>query len=132
MLGRWFSQTDDSPGSPETVILTHGYWKRRFAGDKSTLGRTLTIFSKPHTVITVMPEELRFQRDPELILPTRLERETLYLGEFRYNGIARLKPGISLKLAHADLSRTLGIWLNALAHAPWSRHIAISQCSPGA
>lgn len=118
LLGRWFSQADDTPGSPETVILSFGYWQRRFAGDRSIVGRTLTINSKPHTVIAVMPEEFRFERDPELILPLRFERKTLYLGEFGYNGIARLKPGVSLKRANADLARMLGIWLNAWPAPP--------------
>ena len=43
LLGRWFSPADDTPGSPETVILTYGYWQRRFNGDRSILGRTMTI-----------------------------------------------------------------------------------------
>ena len=92
LLGRWFSQQDDTPGSPETILLTYGYWQRRFGGDKSIVGRTLTIDSRPHTVIGVMPKEFRFQHDPELILPQRFERGKVYLGEFAYNGIARLKP----------------------------------------
>jgi putative ABC transport system permease protein len=92
LLGRWFSQQDDTPGSAETILLTYGYWQRRFGGDKSIVGRTLTIDSRPHTVIGVMPKEFRFQHDPELILPQRFERGKVYLGEFAYNGIARLKP----------------------------------------
>ena len=64
LLGRWFSQTDDSPGSPATVILTYGYWQRRFGGEKTVIGRTLTINASPHTVIGVMPEKFRFQRSP--------------------------------------------------------------------
>jgi hypothetical protein len=74
LLGRWFSQADDATGTPETVMLTYGYWQRRFGGDTSIVGRTLTIDSRPRTVIGVMPEEFRFQRDPELILPQRFER----------------------------------------------------------
>ena len=38
-LGRWFSREDDTPGTPETVLLTHGYWQRRFGGDRGVLGR---------------------------------------------------------------------------------------------
>jgi hypothetical protein len=79
LMGRWFSQADDATGTPETVMLTYGYWQRRFGGDTSIVGRTLTIDSRPRTVIGVMPEEFRFQRDPELILPQRFERETLSL-----------------------------------------------------
>jgi hypothetical protein len=44
-LGRWFSREDDTPGTQETVLLTHGYWQRRFGGDRSVLGRTITVTS---------------------------------------------------------------------------------------
>jgi putative ABC transport system permease protein len=113
LLGRWFSEADDTPGTAETVILTYGYWQRRFGGDKSIVGRALTINSKPTTVIGVMPQAFRFGRDPELILPERFERKEASLGEFSYQGIARLKPGVTLAQANADQARMLGIWLNA-------------------
>jgi putative ABC transport system permease protein len=112
LLGRWFSQSDDTPGSAETVMLTYGYWQRRFGGDPSIVGRTLTIDSRPRTVIGVMPEDFRFQRDPELILPFRFERDKQFLGGFGYQGIARLKPDVTIEHAHADVARILGIWLN--------------------
>lgn len=112
LLGRWFSQADDTPGSPETVILTYGYWQHRFGGDESILQRTLTINSRPHEVIGVMPLEFRFQSDPELILPQRLDRNNQYLGGFGYQAMARLKPGVTTKQADADLARMLGTWLN--------------------
>jgi putative ABC transport system permease protein len=121
-LGRWFSQADDTPGSAETVMLTYGYWQRLFAGDPSIVGRTLTINSKPHTVIGVMPEDFRFQRDPELILPVRFERNKLFLGEFGYQGIARLKPGVTMVQANADVARMLGIWLTAWPVNPGLTH----------
>jgi putative ABC transport system permease protein len=113
LLGRWFSQTDDTPGSPETVMLTYGYWQRRFGGDASIIGRTLTIDSRPRTVIGVMPEAFRFQRDPELILPHRFERSAQFLANFSYQGIARLKPGVTIEHANADVARLLTVWLNA-------------------
>jgi predicted permease len=118
LLGRWFSQADDTPGSAETVILTYGYWQRRFAGDTAIVGRTLTIDSRPRTVIGVMPEAFRFQRDPELILPERFDRNTLSLGPFGSQGIARLKPGVTSDHANADVARMLGIWLNAWPTPP--------------
>jgi predicted permease len=118
LLGRWFSQADDTPGSPDAVILTYGYWQRRFGGDKSIIGRALTINSKPHTVIGVMPREFRFGRDPELILPQRFERAKVFLGDFSYQGIARLKPGVTIAQANADQARMLGVWLNAWPPTP--------------
>jgi putative ABC transport system permease protein len=118
LLGRWFSQADDTPGTPQTVILTFGYWQRRFGGDRSIVGRTLTINSKPTTVIGVMPQAFRFGRDPELILPQRFERSQVSLGDFSYQGVARLRPGVTLAQANADQARMLGIWLNAWPPPP--------------
>ena len=118
LLGRWFSQDDDTPATPETVILTYGYWQRRFGGDKSVVGRAMTINSKPTTVIGVMPREFRFGRDPELILPQRFERSQVFLGDFSYQGVARLRPGVTLAQANADQARMLKIWLSAWPPTP--------------
>jgi putative ABC transport system permease protein len=50
-IGRWFSREDDTPGSPQTVMLMHGYWQRRFGGDRGVVGRAITIDARPRTVI---------------------------------------------------------------------------------
>jgi len=118
LLGRWFSAADDTPGSPETVILTYGYWQRQFGGDRSILGRAMTINASPRTVIGVMPEAFRFQRDPELILPARFDRNTVNLGTFAYQGIARLKSGVTITQANADLGRMLEIWMRSWPPPP--------------
>ena len=114
MIGRWFSNEDHTPGSPETVILTHGYWQRRFGGDSSLIGREVTIDARPRTVVAVMPAGFRFLDDtPEIILPLRFEPGTLTLGGFSYEGIARLAPGVTVEHAKADLARIIPIWLDA-------------------
>lgn len=105
--GRWFSRADDTAGTPETVILTWGYWQRRFGGDHAVLGHALTIDSRPRVVIGVMPRSFRFlDRDPELILPQRLKGDEPR-GNLNYTGIARLRPGVSVAQASADIARVL-------------------------
>ena len=113
VLGRWFSSTDDTAGTRETVILTHGYWRRRFGGDRAAVGRTITIDSRPREVIGVMPQGFRFlNADPEVILPQRFEGNQLQPNDVHaYVGIARLKPGVSLRQANADVRRMLPIWI---------------------
>jgi len=118
-IGRWFSLADDTPGSPETVMLTYGYWQRRFGGDKSVIGRSLNIDSKPRTVIGVMPQDFRFLNiDPELVLPQRFDRNKVFLGNFSFQGIARMRPGVTLQQANTDLGRMLGIWIKAWPAPP--------------
>ncbi len=113
-LGRWFSKSDDTPGTPETVILGYGYWQRRFGGNPAAIGRALTIDAKPRTIIGIMPQDFRFlDAQPDVLLPQRFERSKLFLGNFSYQGIARLKPGVTLDQANADVARMLPIWIRS-------------------
>lgn len=118
-VGRWFSQADDTPGTPETVILTFGYWQRRFGGNSSVVGRTLNVDSKPRTIIGVMPQNFRFLNSrADLIVPERFDRSKVFLGNFSYQGIARLKPGVTIEEANADVARMLPIWLRSWPPPP--------------
>jgi len=112
-LGRAFSAADDSPGTPETIILTHGYWQRRFGGDSAVLGRVVTIDSRPREVIGVMPQDFTFLNlTADVILPQRFDRSDLPPSDnFNYQGIARLKSGVTLAQANADVARMLPIWV---------------------
>jgi len=113
-LGRTFSRDDDTPGTPDTVMLMHGYWQRRFAGDPGVIGRSVTIDARPRTVIGVMPADFTFlETKADLLLPQRFDRGRTFLGNFSYRGVARLKPGMSLQQASADVERMLPIWLKA-------------------
>lgn len=108
VIGRWFTAKDDSPGSPETVMLTYGYWQRRFGGSPSVLGRRIMVDSKAHEVIGVMPEDFRFtSRRAALIVPLRLNRSEVFIGNFSYQSLARLKPGVTLEQASSDVARML-------------------------
>jgi len=76
VLGRSFTRADDSPGSTDTVMLTYGYWRRKFGGDRSVIGRTITVDGTLRQIIGVLPQEFRFrdQRDLALLLPMKLDR----------------------------------------------------------
>jgi putative ABC transport system permease protein len=108
ILGRWFTPKDDAPGSPEQVILVYGYWQRRFGGDRSVIGRQIRLDGTPKEIIGVMPQSFRFlDMKPELIQPFRFDRAKTTLGNFSYQGIARLKPGVSLAQANTDVGRMI-------------------------
>ena len=120
LLGRWFNHQDDSPGSPDTVILTYGYWQRKFGGDPGVIGRTLTLDGKPNQIIGAMPANFRFlnEENPALIVPMKLNRSKTFLGNFSYQGIARLKQGVSLTQANADVARMIPIALSSFPPPP--------------
>jgi len=119
LLGRLFSAKDDSPGSPETVILSYGYWQRRFSGDRSVLGRRMQIDGKAKEVIGVMPRDFRFlDMDAEMFLPFQFDRAKTTLGNYSQEGVARLKPGVNLAQASADAARMLPIEFRSFPAPP--------------
>jgi len=108
ILGRWFTATDDSRGSPETALLTYGYWQRRFGGSSSAIGQRILVDGEPKEIIGVMPQSFRFlDEKPDLIFPFRFDRNKVFLGNFSFQGIARLKSGVTLAQANADVARMI-------------------------
>ncbi len=119
VLGRLFSRRDDSPGSPETVVLTFGYWKAKFGGARSVIGRRLVIDGRAREIIGVLPREFRFlDKKPALILPMQLDRSKTYLGNFSYRALGRLKPGITIGQASADVARMIPVALRRFPPFP--------------
>ncbi len=108
MLGRRFTRSDDSPGTPQTVMLTYPYWQRKFAGNPQVVGQRLLVENEAYEIIGVLPQSFRFLNfDPQVLLPFRIDRKDVFIGNFSYQGVARLKPGVSLAEANADIARLL-------------------------
>jgi predicted permease len=123
-LGRIFTEADSAPGAAPfapVILLTHAYWQRRFGGDRSVIGRRLIADSTPVEVIGVMPDGFRFlDMEPaaEVISLITLDRSRLRVGGFGYSSLARLKPGVTVADANADIARMLPIWLSAWPTPP--------------
>ncbi|MGA8530581.1 MAG: ABC transporter permease [Acidobacteriaceae bacterium] len=109
MLGRGFNRADTTPHGPDTVILDYSYWQRHFGGDRSIVSRSITVDGKPRQIIGVMPRNFHFLDwdEPAMYLPIQFDRNKVTLGQFSYEGIARLKPGVTLKAANADIARLI-------------------------
>ncbi|MBV9618183.1 MAG: ABC transporter permease, partial [Verrucomicrobia bacterium] len=121
-LGRTFLPNEDEPGN-HVVILGHDLWERRFGGDRGILGRNVTLDGEQFQVIGVMPPRftypLRFSNPPELWIPMSKLRETPKDGskpmtEQRDNEflmcVARLKPGVSIQQAQANIDSITASW----------------------
>jgi predicted permease len=120
MLGRLFSREDDSPGTPETVLLTYGYWRHKFGGDPAVAGRTVMVDGKSRQIIGVLPQRFHFldREDPAMILPFKFDRNKIFLGNFSYDSVARLKPGVTLAQASADVARMIPIAMRTFPAPP--------------
>ncbi|WP_109488797.1 ABC transporter permease [Occallatibacter savannae] len=114
-LGRIFTRQDDSPTAPKTILLSYAYWQRKFGGDQSVIGRSLTVDGTAREIIGVLPRNFTFldDYDAAIFLPMQLDRSKTKLGNFSFRGIARMKPGVSLKQANADIDRLLPIAIHS-------------------
>jgi predicted permease len=120
LLGRTFTKQDDLPGAPETVILSYGYWRHKFGGDPSAIGKTLMVDGKSRQIIGVMPQRFRFLDQDNIALFTtfQFDRGKVFLGNFSYEAFGRLKPGVTVEQVNADVARMLPIIRNTFPAPP--------------
>jgi putative ABC transport system permease protein len=103
IAGRTFAADEDQPGRTLTAVISERLWKRRYGADPKTIGRTILLNGRPHTVIGIMPSSFEFrQRNAEVwgILTLNPPNRR---GPFFLRGVGRLKQGVSLEAARAEL-----------------------------
>ena len=109
LLGRDFTAEDDQPGAPLVTLVSYGFWQQHFAGDPNIVGKEILLDDKPHTIIGVLPQNFVHQGPPPLWLLVgqhlgeydRKHRDVRTAG----NVIARLRPGVSIQQARAEMNQ---------------------------
>jgi predicted permease len=125
-IGRWLLAGDQMPHGPKAVMLSYSYWQDHFGGSRSVIGRLIDVDAEPREIVGVMPRGFRVvSADFDLILPLAFDRSRQQLPGFGFLGVARLKPGISIAQANADVARLLPIWMNS-----WSMGPGIKDADP--
>jgi predicted permease len=108
IAGRFFSAEEDAPEGPDVLILSHGFWQRRFAGSPDAVGAVLQLDGKPWEVIGVMPAGFAFPDDRvEIWVPHPISTESLSEVDFSFDAVARLRPGVTVEQASAELDALL-------------------------
>ncbi len=109
-LGRRFTADDDQAEAPRTVMLSHAYWERAFGASSDAIGQTLQVDGRPWEIIGVLPEGFHFMdRDPAFLFPARLDPAEVFMGNFSYQGIARMKPGVTPDQVAAEMERLIPV-----------------------
>jgi predicted permease len=117
--GRWFSQADQDPRGAKTVMLSYGYWQRRFGGEQSAIGRTIQVDAETREIVGVMPRGFKMvDQDFDLLVPLAFDRTNQKLAPFFAEGVGRLKPGVTLAEADADVSRLIMLWMDSWSNGP--------------
>ena len=103
VLGRVFGADEDRPGAERLAVMTHGLWVRRFGGDPAIVGRAIVLDGEPYTVIGVLRAPFRSYPPADLYLPLQADPASTNQGHFLAVA-ARLKPGVTLEAAKAEMS----------------------------
>ncbi len=116
-LGRAFTEQEDHSGHDQVVILADSLWRRRYQADPTIVGRKILLDGKPHEVVGVLPASFHFPREEktgprvlgeglEIYRPLGYQPEDLqlHMGDFNFWATARLRPGVSLAKAQAELN----------------------------
>jgi putative ABC transport system permease protein len=108
-LGRGFSRAEAEPGHDQVVVISHGFWQRRFGGDRRAIGRTVTLDGRVFTVVGVMPEDFDFPLTTDVWAPLALSaKEGAERGARDLQVLARLAPGVPLDRARAEMATIAG------------------------
>src|ERR1700761_8646484 len=119
--GQWLTEADQDAHGLGRVMLSYGYWQRRFGGDPAVVGRTISVNSQSRVIAGVMPRGFKVVNyDFDLLVPMALDPVKEILAGFAYRGIARLRPGVSISQANADWSSLLNVWMDSWSNGPGS------------
>jgi predicted permease len=117
--GQWLTAADQDPRGAQRVMLGYGYWQRRFGGDPSVVGRTIRVDSQPREIAGVMPRGFKvLNYDFDLLVPLAFDPVKQPLAGFAYRGVARLRSGVTISQADADVARLLNVWMDSWTNGP--------------
>ena len=116
LLGRSFTQAEDTPGSGAVVLLSEALWRGSLGGDPGVLGRVVRVDGDPATVVGVMPASFATADAPDLWQPLRLSPKNPGYDGRNYQLVARLRAGITLAQANAELQTLEPALFHAIPH----------------
>ena len=104
VLGRLFQPGEDAPGGELVAIISHAMWQNRFGGSRDVVGRTIRVNGQPHVIVGVMPEGFLYPQNTQIWAPLQVNALAVTRDQSpQYQVIGRLRPGVSLDEANADL-----------------------------
>jgi putative ABC transport system permease protein len=106
--GRAFTDAEDDPSAPPVAIIGQQLWERKYAGAPTIIGRRVEIDGVPHEIVGIMPTRFDFPSShTEIWLPIHIDPLRTKSAAFDYHAIGRLRPGVSMSAAAAELQRLL-------------------------
>jgi predicted permease len=121
IAGRWLNAADQDPHGAHSVMISYGYWQRRFGGDRGIIGRTIRLDTEPKQIVGIMPRGFKVvDSEFDFLRPSAFDTRNQIMEGFAWNGVARLRDGVTIAQADADISRLIGVWMDSWSDGPGS------------
>ncbi|UCG87843.1 MAG: ABC transporter permease [Gemmatimonadota bacterium] len=131
VIGRTFTNDDEGLDAPSLILLSHGYWQTRFGKDPGVIGQTLRVNGVASEIIGVMPSSIRsLGYDPAIIVLLQIDRSQLFVGNTGWDAVARLRDGVSIEQAAADIARMLPMAFEKFPGGPVIGTMREAQLAP--
>jgi putative ABC transport system permease protein len=118
-VGRTFTADEDRPNGGKVVVLSHGFWQRRFGGDNQMVGRTISLGGDPHVVVGILAptfNSAQFDPFPDVWTPFQFDSASSDQANY-FSAAARLKPGVTLAMANTQMQAAAEQFRNKFPNA---------------
>ena len=121
VAGRWLNAADQDPHGAHSVMISYGYWQRRFGGDRKVIGQTIRLDTEPKQIVGVMPRGFKVvDSEFDFLRPSAFDTRNQIMEGFSWSGVGRLRDGLTIVQADADVSRLIGVWMDSWSDGPGS------------
>ena len=121
--GRWLNADDQKPNGSKSVMIGYGFWQRQFGGQRSVIGQTIRLDTESWQIVGIMPRGFKvLDTDFDVLrpCPSCFDPRHQIMEGFAWNGVGRLKSGVSIRQADADISSMISVWMDSWSDGPGS------------
>ena len=121
--GRWLNAEDQTPHGSNGVVIGYGFWQRQFGGQRSVIGQTIRLDTQSWQIVGIMPRGFKVVDSEFDVLrpaPAAFDPRHQIMEGFAWNGVGRLKNGVTIGRADADISSLIPVWMDSWSDGPGS------------
>ena len=121
LAGRWLNADDQKPHASKSVMVGYGFWQRQFGGQRSVIGQTVRLDSQSWQIVGIMPRGFKVVDSEFDVLrpsPSSFDPSHQIMEGFAWNGVGRLKNGVAIGQADADISSLVPVWMDSWSDGP--------------
>ena len=123
LAGRWLNADDQKPGASRSLMLGYGFWQRQFGGQRNVIGQTIRVDSQSWQIVGIMPRGFKVVDAGFDVLrpaPAAFDPRHQIMEGFAWNGVGRLKDGVTIGQADADITSLIPVWMDSWSDGPRS------------